>query len=128
MKLIVCSAFAAAALTFAAVPEAQSPAPGQATFTKDVAPIFQKACQNCHRPGSIAPMSLITYEDARPWARSIKQRVEARQMPPWHVDRTVGIRQFKDDPSLSDQEIATLSAWAAAGAPRGNPADMPPPR
>ena len=73
-------------------------------------------------------MSLLTYEDARPWARSIKQRVEARQMPPWHVDRTVGIRQFKDDPSLTDREIETLSAWAAAGAPRGNPADMPPPR
>jgi hypothetical protein len=93
-----------------------------------VAPIFQKSCQNCHRPGSIAPMSLLTYEDARPWARSIKQRVEARQMPPWHVDRTVGIRQFKDDPSLTDREIETLSAWAAAGAPRGNPADLPPPR
>src|ERR1700681_2187714 len=98
----------------------------EVTFNKDVAPIFQKACQNCHRPGSIAPMSLLTYKDARPWARSIKQRVEARQMPPWHVDRTVGIRQFKDDPSLTDREIETLSAWAAAGAPRGNPADMPP--
>jgi hypothetical protein len=103
-------------------------ASAEVTFTKDVAPIFQKSCQNCHRPGSIAPMSLLTYEDARPWARSIRQRVEARQMPPWHVDRTVGIRQFKDDPSLTDQEIATLVAWATAGAPRGNPADMPPPR
>ena len=120
-------AFASLALLAAAAVSAQ-PSSAQVTFTKDVAPIFQKSCQNCHRPGSIAPMSLITYEDARPWARSIKQRVEMRQMPPWHVDRTVGIRQFKDDPSLSDQEIATLSAWAAAGAPRGNPADMPPPR
>jgi hypothetical protein len=91
------------------------------TFTKDVAPILQKSCQNCHRAGSIAPMSLLTYEDARPWAKSIRQRVEARQMPPWHVDRTVGIRQFKDDPSLSDKEIATLVAWADSGAPRGNP-------
>jgi hypothetical protein len=98
----------------------------QVTFTKDVAPILQKSCQNCHRPGSIAPMSLLNYEDARPWARSIRQRVEARQMPPWHVDRTVGIRQFKDDPSLSDQEIATLVAWVDGGAPRGNPADLPP--
>ena len=85
-----------------------TPASAQVTFTKDVAPILQRSCQNCHRPGSIAPMSLLTYEDARPWARSIKQRVEARQMPPWHVDRTVGIRKFKDDPSLTDQEIATL--------------------
>ena len=116
-------------LGMAATTSAQPPAaPSPVTFTRDVAPIFQKSCQNCHRPGSIAPMSLITYEDARPWARSIKQRVEARQMPPWHVDRTVGIRQFKDDPSLTDQEIATLSAWAAAGAPRGNPADLPLPR
>jgi hypothetical protein len=118
----------ACALLLAAGATASAQPPAPVTFTKDVAPIFQKACQNCHRPGSIAPMSLLTYEDARPWARAIKQRVEARQMPPWHVDRTVGIRQFKDDPSLTDQEIGTLSAWAAAGAPRGNPADMPPPR
>src|SRR4051812_46101048 len=102
--------------------------PAQVTFTKDVAPIFQKSCQNCHRPGSIAPMSLLTYEDARPWARSIKQRVGAGRRPRWPVARTVGIRQFKDDPSLTDREIETLSAWAAAGAPRGNPADLPPPR
>jgi hypothetical protein len=100
----------------------------QATFTKDVAPILQRSCQNCHRPGSIGPMALLTYEDARPWARSIKQRVSQRQMPPWHIDRTVGIRKFKDDPSLSDQEIAAIVAWADAGAPRGNPSEMPPPR
>ena len=98
------------------------------TFTKDVAPILQKACQNCHRPGSVAPMSLVTYEDARPWARSIKQRVSTREMPPWYIDRTVGVKQFKDDPSLSDEEIAKIVGWADAGAPRGNPADMPPPR
>ena len=123
MKIV--NAFALLLVT-AAVASAQPPS--QVTFTRDVAPIFQKSCQNCHRPGSIAPMSLLTYEDARPWARSIKQRVEARQMPPWHVDRTVGIREFKDDPSLSDTEIATLSAWASNGAPRGNPADLPAPR
>src|SRR5213082_2149700 len=90
-------------------PRAQIPAkPGVITFSRDVAPILQKSCQNCHRPGSIAPMSLLTYEDARPWARSIKTKVAAREMPPWHVDRTVGIRQFKDDPSLTDREIETL--------------------
>jgi mono/diheme cytochrome c family protein len=115
-------------LSTGAVPSAQSPAPGAVTFTKDVAPILQKACQNCHRPGSIAPMSLLTYEDARPWARSIKDRVERRSMPPWHVDRTVGIRKFKDDPSLSDKEIATIVSWIDAGAPKGNPADMPAPK
>jgi hypothetical protein len=108
---------------------AQMPASGSTpTFTKDVAPILQKSCQNCHRPGSIAPMSLLTYEDARPWVRSMKQRVEARQMPPWHVDRTVGIRQFKDDPSLSEEEIATIVGWIDGGAPRGNPADLPAPK
>lgn len=98
------------------------------TFSRDVAPILQRSCQNCHRPGSIAPMPLLTYEDARPWVRSIKERVARRSMPPWHVDRTVGIRKFKDDPSLSDQEIATIVSWVDAGAPRGNPGDMPPPR
>src|SRR4029077_1920707 len=69
------------------------------TFTKDVAPILQAKCQECHQPDSIAPMSLITYQDARPWARSIKERVATRQMPPWHIDKTVGVQQFKNDMS-----------------------------
>jgi hypothetical protein len=103
-------------------------AQGQVTFTKDVAPILQRSCQNCHRPGSIAPMSLLTYKDARPWARSIKEKVVRRQMPPWHIDRAVGITKFKDDPSLTDAEIATISSWVDQGAVEGNPADMPPPR
>jgi hypothetical protein len=101
---------------------------GQATFTKDVVPILQRSCQNCHRPGSIAPMSFLTYKDIRPWARSIKQKVVRRDMPPWFVDPTIGIRKFKDDPSLTDEEIATIVAWVDGGAPEGNPADMPPPR
>src|SRR5579871_6390221 len=78
------------------------------TFSKDIAPIFQRSCDNCHREGSIAPMSLLTYKDARPWARSIKEKVARRQMPPWHIDRNVGINRFKDDPSLTDAEIATI--------------------
>lgn len=98
------------------------------TFSKDVAPILQRACQNCHRPGSIAPMSLLTYNEARPWARSIKTKVALRQMPPWHIDRNVGVNRFKDDPSLTDAEIATISAWVDAGSPEGDPADLPPPR
>ena len=73
-------------------------------------------------------MSLLTYQEARPWARSIKQKVVAREMPPWHIDRHIGITKFKDDPSLSDAEIATIAAWVDAGAPMGNPADMPQPR
>lgn len=100
---------------------------GPVTFTKHVAPILQKSCQSCHRPGSVAPMSLLTYEEARPWARSIKQKVVGRTMPPWYVDKSVGIQTFKDDRSLTEQEIATIVAWADGGAPRGNPADMPPP-
>ncbi len=92
----------------------------EVTFSKDVAPILQRSCQNCHRPGSIAPMSLLTYKDARPWARSIKEKVVRRQMPPWHIDRNVGITKFKDDPSLSDAEIATISSWVDQGAPEGN--------
>ncbi len=103
-------------------------AESQVTFTKDVAPILQKACQNCHRPNNIAPMSLLTYEDARPWARSIRTKVSEREMPPWYIDRNVGIKQFDPDPSLSDSEIATIVRWVDSGAPRGNPADMPPPR
>lgn len=100
----------------------------QVTFTKDVAPVLQRSCQNCHRQGAIAPMPLLTYEDARPWARSIKQKVAAREMPPWYIDRNVGIRQFKDDVSLSAAEIATIAKWVDGGAPMGDPADMPPPR
>src|SRR6202163_114642 len=101
---------------------------GSVTFTKDVAPILYRSCQNCHRPGSIAPMSLLTYKDARPWARSIKEKVVLRQMPPWHIDRTVGINKFKDDPSLSEAEIATISNWVDQGALAGNPSHIPPHR
>jgi hypothetical protein len=108
--------------------QAGVPVARQVTFTKDVAPVFQRACQNCHRPGAIAPMSLLTYEDARPWARSIKQKVTAREMPPWFIDRHVGVRKFKDDPSLTDAEVATIAAWVDGGAVRGDPADLPPPR
>ena len=73
-------------------------------------------------------MPLVSYEDVRPWARSIKARVAAREMPPWHIDRNIGIQQFKQDPSLTDEEIATIISWVDAGAPLGNPADMPKPR
>jgi hypothetical protein len=122
------SSFALAGFAVCLMPSRASGADAEVTFSKDVAPIFQRACQNCHRPGAIAPMSLLTYQDARPWARSIKVKVVKRQMPPWHIDRNVGISQFKDDPSLSDAEVATISAWVDHGAPEGNPADMPPPR
>ena len=102
------------------------------TFTKDIAPILQRSCQNCHRPGQVAPMSLLTYEDARPWARSMKARTAIRDkagtMPPWYIEKNIGIQHYKNDPSLSDEEVAKIAKWADTGAPRGNPADMPPPR
>ena len=117
----------ASALVLGAVltlPGAASAQQKQVTFSKDVAPIFQAKCQSCHEPGSIAPMSLVTYQDARPWARSIKQRVESRQMPPWHIDRSVGVQKFKNDMSLSDEQVATIVAWVDQGALEGNPADF----
>ena len=100
----------------------------QATFTKDVAPILQRSCESCHRPGGGAPMALISYSDVRPWARSIKNRTMAREMPPWFIDKNIGIQHFKDDPSLSDEEVGIIAAWVDNGAPQGNPADMPPPQ
>jgi hypothetical protein len=96
------------------------------TFAKDVAPIFQEKCQACHRTGYIAPMSLVTYEEVRPWVRSIKGRIASRQMPPWHIDRTVGIQKFKNDRSLTDVELDTVVRWIDAGAPKGDPKDLPP--
>jgi hypothetical protein len=107
-------------------------APPEVTFTRDIAPILQRSCQNCHRPGQVAPMSLLTYEEARPWARSMKARTAIRDkagaMPPWYIEKNIGIQHYKNDPSLSDEEVATIARWADSGAPRGNPADMPPPR
>jgi len=100
---------------------------GPVTFDKDIAPIFQKSCQSCHHEGTSAPMSLMTYEETRPWARSIKERVARREMPPWHLDKTVGIRKYKNDISLSDAEIATVVKWVDSGGPQGNPADLPKP-
>ena len=95
------------------------------TFTKDVLPILQRSCQTCHRPGTPAPMALTTYAETRPWARTIKQKVTTRQMPPWHIDRSIG--EYANDPSLSDKEVATIAAWVDAGAPEGRAADAPPP-
>lgn len=97
------------------------------TYAKDVAPIIQENCVKCHRPGSVAPMALQTYEDVRRYSRRIAERVVRRQMPPWPVDRTVGVTEFKNDPSLTDEEIRTIADWASAGAPMGDPAELPAP-
>jgi mono/diheme cytochrome c family protein len=98
------------------------------TFSKDIAPIFQAKCQECHQPNSIAPMSLITYQDVRPWARSISMRVASRQMPPWHIDKSVGVQHFKNDMSLTDAQIDTIVKWVADGAREGDPKDLPKPK
>src|SRR5438094_316419 len=100
----------------------------QVTFSKDVAPIFQAKCQECHQPNSIAPMSLITYQDARPWAKAIRERVIARQMPPWHIDRSVGVQKFKNDMSLTDEQVDAIVRWVDGGALQGDPKDLPPPK
>ena len=101
--------------------------PADVTFSKDVAPILQQRCEACHRVGQMAPMSLVTYDEVRPWARAIRSKVVGREMPPWHIDKTVGIQAFANDISLTDPQIATIAAWVDAGAPRGNPADLPAP-
>jgi len=96
----------------------------QVTFAKDVLPILQKNCQSCHRPGQIGPMSLLTYPEARPWARAIKTQVVGRNMPPWHADPQYG--HFVNDRSLAQADIDTLAAWADGGAVEGDPKDAPP--
>jgi len=101
---------------------------GQVTFTKDIAPIVQRSCENCHRKGGVAPMSLSTYAEARPWARAMKLQTSLREMPPWFIDKNIVIQRFKDDISLSDEEIAKIATWVDSGAPQGNPAEMPPAR
>ena len=116
----------AVAMTLAAATAVRAADNATPTFSKDVAPIFYRSCVNCHRPGQIAPMSLLTFESARPWARSIKDRVMRREMPPWHIDQTVGITEYKDDPSLSDDQVRTVVRWVDGGAPQGNAAEMPP--
>jgi hypothetical protein len=99
----------------------------EVTYAKDVAPLIQQNCERCHRPGSVAPMVLQTYEQARAYAPLIKDRVARRLMPPWPLDKTVGIQQFTNDVSLTDDEIQTIVSWVDAGTPLGNPADLPKP-
>ena len=98
-------------------------APAAPTFSRDVAPILYAKCASCHRSGEIGPMALITFQDARPWARAIQQKTSTRAMPPWGADPHYG--RFSNDRSLSDAQIATLAAWANAGAPEGDPKDLP---
>jgi len=115
------AAFLLPTVAFAEVPK-------NPTFTKDIAPIFQEKCEACHRPDSIAPMSLKSFAEVRPWVRSIKSRVESRNMPPWQIDKSVGVQKFTNDRSLSDDQYATVLKWIEAGAPQGDAKDMPAPK
>ena len=118
---VICSLSAIIFSTLLLAPTDAAAQTSDITFTKDVAPILQNSCQTCHREGSIAPMSLLTYEETRPWARAIKDKVQARTMPPWFIDKNIGVQGFKYDRSLSDAEIATIASWVDNGAPQGNP-------
>ena len=106
---------------------AQAQAP-DVTFAKDVASILQEKCEACHRTGQMAPMSLTTYAEVRPWARAIRTKVVAGDMPPWHMSKTTGIQKFVNDISLTTEQIDTIVRWVDAGAPLGNPDDLPPTR
>src|SRR5258708_4023527 len=129
----VLSAAAVIARAAGLEPRAQPPStkPPDVTFTRDIAPILQRSCLECHHPDAVAPMSLVAYEDARPWAKAMKMRTGLRSqrgaMPPFFVEKTIGIQKFKHDPSLGDEEVAKIAAWADARAPRGIPSDMPKP-
>lgn len=128
MKTLVRSTLLAAAVC-AVGPAARAGGSAQdadaPTFSRDVAPILQSKCQACHRPGQIAPMSLLAYDDCRPWVKSIREQVAKRAMPPWHAAR--GLREYQNDRSLSDAEVETIVRWAEAGAPQGDAKDLPPP-
>lgn len=126
-KLIIFGAICSFALAIY-LPEAVSSNTGEKdsiTFTKQIAPIFQKRCEECHRAGGMAPMSLATYEQSRPWARAIKEKVVSREMPPFHAAGAFG--RYLRDPRLTDEEIATITKWVDGGAPKGNQKDMPAP-
>src|SRR5215475_601593 len=110
-----------AVLGMAAIATAES---SPVTFSKDVLPILQKNCQSCHRPGQIAPMSLLSYQEARPWAKAIKAVVATRKMPPWSADPNYG--HFTNDRSLEQSDIDILARWADTGAMPGNPKDASP--
>src|SRR3954451_12397606 len=99
---------------------------GDVTFYRDVLPVLQKNCQECHRPGEAAPMSFLTYKDTRPWAAAIRQATATREMPPWHADPAHG--HFSNDRRLSDHDMQTLETWAKTGAKEGNLKDSPAPR
>ena len=131
LKTIFGAFFSAAALVLLLPGTVVTQEGGEVTFSRDITPILQRSCQQCHNPNGGAPMSLVTYDEVRPYASRMARRTGIRDrmgaMPPWYVEKDIGIQHFKNDPSLSDAEIATVAAWARNGAPEGNPADLPEP-
>ncbi len=120
------------ALTMPVTLQAQEGSPpAEVTFTKDIAPILQRSCQKCHRPGGVAPMPLVDYDTVRVYGWLMQYRTGIRDrmgaMPPWYVEKDIGIQHYKDDPSLSDEDIAAIATWVQNGMPEGDPAELPPP-
>ena len=122
MRLASLVVFVAAFLLPA--PAVAQPADPVPTYTRDVAPILFAQCTTCHRPGEVAPMSLLTYKDARPWARAIATQVKSGAMPPWHADPAIG--HFSNARRLTEAQKTTIARWVEAGAPEGDPKDLPP--
>ena len=130
-KILQAAAIASLGLLIASSTNAQSDNQ-EITFTKHIAPILQRSCQDCHRVGGVAPMPLETYEQVAPFAGLIEYRTQLRDragaMPPWYMEKDIGIQDYKYDPSLSDEELAMISTWVKNRIPEGDPKDMPPPR
>ena len=125
VTMVIAMSALAAALSLSLIEaKGKKPAAKTVTFTKDVAPIFNAKCAECHRPGEAAPFSTLTYKETRPWAKSIKEKVVNREMPPWHADPHFG--QWANDRRLTDAEIKTIVAWVDGGAVEGNAKDLPP--
>ena len=124
---LVVATIAGGASAFAQTPATRAT---DVTYSKDIAPILQRSCVTCHNPEGGAPMSLTSFEEVRPYARAINVRTHmgprAGVMPPWFVEKNIGIQRYKGDPSLNEDELAKIAKWVDGGAPRGNPADMPP--
>jgi hypothetical protein len=124
IRLRYAAALAAIVLALIAIPAAQTSPAATPTFSKDVAPILFKNCASCHRSGDIAPMSLLSYEDTRPWAKAIREKIAVGDMPPWHATQSHGT--FSNDRRLSEKDKDTLIRWVDGGAPKGDPKDLPP--
>src|ERR1700730_4015085 len=122
--LSISVALAAAGLVLLATTSANSGARKEVTFNKDIAPIFYKNCAECHRANDIAPMPLMSYKEVRPWARSIKEKVMTREMPPWSPDAKYG--EYTNDHRLAQKEIDTIVAWVDQGAKEGDAKDLTP--